>query len=135
MVISPHQLHQQQNIQQTVIRAPPQLTTVQKIAQAPANGPKPLQKQKLIMSPSSLQQYKHFNQNMVPIHVMGAQKAPTIKTIAHQSRKQAHPQQIIQQPQIMQPQIMQQMPQVIHHQHQVQVCFSNFWKKFQLNLK
>lgn len=125
-MVIPHQLHQQQNIQQTVIRAPPQLTPVQKIAQAPANGPKPLQKQKLIMSPSSLQQYKHFNQNMVPIHVMGAQKTPTIKTIAHQSRKQAHPQQIIQQPQIMQPQIMQQMqPQVIHHQrqHQVQVSF------------
>lgn len=85
-----------QKFHTTVIRAPATIT-------APA--PKPIQKQKVIMSTSSLQQYRHYrsphpNRQSHP-QPMSSQMVPTV-TVAtpvvvptHQSRKQLHPQQII----------------------------------------
>jgi hypothetical protein len=155
------QQHSPQQIQQkfqTVIRAPvtsvsvsaqPQTTITQQAIQPiqPAKAiQKPLQKQKVIMSTSSLQQYRHFNQNhhqnqhqhRVPLHLpipipttsvsqTTTQKLP-MKTINHvvnhQPRKQLHPQQIIQ-PQQIQQMIQQtqmiQTPQVLQTQQVLQM--------------
>lgn len=67
----------------TVIRAPAQqVIQTQQLTPIVSNQklpPKPIQKQKVIMSTSSLQQYRSFNQ----------------KPNAHGSRKQLHPQHII----------------------------------------
>lgn len=82
-----------QKFHTTVIRAPATIT-------APA--PKPIQKQKVIMSTSSLQQYRHYRSphphRPLP---MSSQMVPTVTVSTpvvvptHQSRKQLHPQQII----------------------------------------
>lgn len=85
-----------QKFHTTVIRAPSTIT-------APA--PKPIQKQKVIMSTSSLQQYRHYrsphpHRQPHPLP-MSSQMVPTVTVSTpvvvptHQSRKQLHPQQII----------------------------------------
>lgn len=85
-----------QKFHTTVIRAPATIT-------APA--PKPIQKQKVIMSTSSLQQYRHYRSPHPnrPSHQlpMSSPMVPTVTVSTpvvvptHQSRKQLHPQQII----------------------------------------
>lgn len=87
-------LQQQLFKKNTVIRAPATIT-----------APKPIQKQKVIMSTSSLQQYRHYrgphlHRQPHPLP-MSSQMVPTVTVPApvvvptHQSRKQLHPQQII----------------------------------------
>lgn len=63
----------------TVIRSPAITTIQQQPAPVSTKIQKPIQKQKVIMSTSSLQQYRSYNQKPSP----------------HGSRKQLHPQQII----------------------------------------
>lgn len=63
----------------TVIRAPAQQVIQTQQLTPIVSNPRPIQKQKVIMSTSSLQQYRSFNQ----------------KPNAHGSRKQLHPQHII----------------------------------------
>lgn len=74
--------HQAPTKYTTVIRAPPtQVIQTQQLTPIVSNQkihPKPIQKQKVIMSSSSLQQYRSFNNKNV-----------------HGSRKQLHPQHII----------------------------------------
>lgn len=80
-VIHPHMTHKPQANYTTVIRAPVASPTQQQIITTVSSKiQRPIQKQKVIMSTSSLQQYRSYNQK---------------PSAGHGSRKQLHPQHII----------------------------------------
>lgn len=80
-VIHPHMTHKPQSNYTTVIRAPVASPTQQQIITTVSSKiQRPIQKQKVIMSTSSLQQYRSYNQK---------------PSAGHGSRKQLHPQHII----------------------------------------
>lgn len=79
-IIHPHMTNKPQSNYTTVIRAPVASAQQQANTSSSSKIQRPIQKQKVIMSTSSLQQYRSYNQK---------------SSAGHGSRKQLHPQHII----------------------------------------